>query len=153
MNHVTDGDTGYCLHLDTRDIAYDVALATDEFPLSLTHKNITEDAVSPHDHNLLEREGRKLAKKNRKLVPSHLGLKDHLISLDLFQLLTSLGLKIQCIHGIYSYRQPRYFKSFIERNVNQRSPETCKIRSPFFMLMLNVNALGDEIWTTADIYY
>jgi len=137
MNHATDGDTGYWLHLDTRDIAEDVARATDEFPLCLTHMNITEDVLSPHSQRLLEGEGRKLAKKNRKLVASHRGLKDHLISLDLLQLLTSLGLEIQCIHGIYSYRQSQYLKPFIERNVNQRSQETCKIKSRIFKLMSN----------------
>ena len=48
MNHATDGNTGYWLHLDTRQIADDVARATDEFPLALTHMNITEDIISPH---------------------------------------------------------------------------------------------------------
>ena len=94
MNHATDGNTGYWLHLDTRQIADDVARATDEFPLALTHKNITEDIISHHSRRLLAEEGRRIPTQNRKLVASHLGLKDHLISLDLLQLLLFLGLEI-----------------------------------------------------------
>ena len=39
--------------MDTRQIANDVARATDEFPLALTHLNITEDIIPPHSRRLL----------------------------------------------------------------------------------------------------
>ena len=93
-NHATDGDVGYWLHLDTRDVSPEVARVTDEFPLCLTHMTITENYISPYSKRLLEVKGRKLGGKNRKLVASHKGLKDHLISLELLQLLISLGLEI-----------------------------------------------------------
>ena len=136
-NQATDGDIGYWLHLDTRDVSPEVARVRDEFPLCLTHMTITENDISPYSKRLLEVEGRKLGEKNRKLVASHKGFKDHLISLELLQLLISLGLEIQCIHAIYSFRQTPYLKPFIERNVTQRKNETCDIRNRIYKLMSN----------------
>ncbi len=129
QTHVTDGDVGYWLHLDTCDVSLDVARATHEFPLCFAHMTITEDDISPYSKRLLETEGRKLGKKNHKLVASHKGLKDHLISLELLQLLFSLGLEIQCVHAIYSFRQAPYLKLFIESNVTQRKNKTCAIKN------------------------
>ena len=123
MNHRTDRDRGYWLHLDTLDISAEVAWAADEFPLCLTHMNITQDLLSPYSKTLMESEGRKSSHKNYKLVASHQGLKDQLIALDLLQLLM-LGLEIQCVHAVYSFHQSQFLKLFIEKNVSQRVQES-----------------------------
>ena len=67
--------------------------------------NITEDIISPYSRLLLA-EGRRIPTKNRKLMASHLGLKDHLISLDLLQLLLSLVLKSSVAMGYIATVSP-----------------------------------------------
>ena len=136
-NHPTDGEVGYWLHIDTKDVCPDVAKRTDDFPLCLQHLNIKDAYLSPYSRDLLRREGRRLPKSNTKLIASHKGLTDHLISLPLLQLLMELGLELQTIHAVYKYNQSQFLKSFIEGNVNRRKQESCTIKSRIFKLMSN----------------
>ena len=136
-HHPTDGDKGYWLHVDTKDVSPEVARRTDDFPLCLSHLNITDAYLSPYSRELLQREGRKLPKSNSKLIASHKGLTDHLISLPLLQLLLELGLELQTIHAVYKYDQSQFLKPFIEGNVSRRKQETCTTKSRIFKLMSN----------------
>lgn len=60
LNHSSEADTGYWIDCDIKKVKEDVAWATDELPLVLSHLNITHGMLSPYSKEMLHRERGKL---------------------------------------------------------------------------------------------
>ena len=115
------GERGYYLLIDTYQASSEVAKATDEFPLTLQHMDITPDMLSTFSKNLLRDQGRKPAKRARKLIASHLPARELLISLELLQVLIRHGLQVAKIHTAFSFKQEPFLESFIKSNIDKRA--------------------------------
>ena len=110
-NHSIEGDDGYWILCDIAPIHPDVARRTDELPLILKHKIITEEDLSPYNLDYLNSENMKVPKQSRKLVATHEGNKNVLHTLKLLQLLIELGAVVEQVHTVYKYSQNNYLKT------------------------------------------
>ena len=131
----TDGDKCYACLVDYC-IPDNVKEETDDLPLSIHHKIVTENDVSDYTKNLMKELNSKLPKQ-KTLVADHSPQNSHLISLVFLQLLMSLGLQVTKIRRIFEFKQDFIFKSFIEKNINLRKNAENYWTKNLFKLMSN----------------
>ena len=130
-----DEDHAYMLLVDY-EIPPNVALATDDFPLSIHKYTPKISELSP-----LTREIIKSCDGNtnicEKLIASHKDQKEYLISLPRLQILVKLGLNVKCIHRIFRFKQEACFANYIEKNITMRKNAESKHAGSYFKLMSN----------------
>ena len=136
-NHEVEGEYGYWIYCDMKPIRPDVARKTDELPLTLTHKIIEHEDLSPYNQDYLFMENRKNPKKNKKLVASHEEHKLVLHTLKFLQLLLDLGAEVDKVHAVYRYKQTKYLEPFIQGNVEARKNSISKYKQSAFKCISN----------------
>ncbi|XP_042878488.1 uncharacterized protein LOC122257320 [Penaeus japonicus] len=139
-----EGEYGYWVLADTLPVKPEVAIDTDEFPLVISHLEITRNHLSPYSKSVLEEQQIKYPSKVRKLVASHLPQKRMLFGLKHLRLLVSLGLEIGRIRSVYRYKQEAFMKDFILRNIEFCQQETSK-QSKSMMMMCNNAIIGKTL--------
>ena len=132
---LTNTNYSFCMLIDY-EIPDDVKIKTDEFPLGLHHFTPNENDLSEFTKTLLQN-GNMKANSTSKLVASHLPQKNYLISLELLQHHTTLGLIATKIHRIFRFKKEPVFKSFIEKNIEARKQCTSKAKSNYLKLLNN----------------
>ena len=137
FNHSPSEEVGFWLKCDIKAISPEIARSTDVLSLPLNHHVITPEKVSANSRSVAKREGRNKLSIVRKFIPSHLPQVNYLIPLRNFQLSMRLGLQVEKFHAVYQYRQSRYKKDFITKNIDQRRRAGCPISAPSFKLINN----------------
>ena len=132
----TDGEKAYFLLVDTF-VPAEVALKTDDLPLSISKLEITEEMLSPRNREYLAAHGRTHPKSSTKLVASHLPQEQCFMHVTLLKELMSHGLKVSKLHEVYRCDQSRFMKSFVDENVRQRSLATSESERNLFKLFSN----------------
>ncbi|XP_068232494.1 uncharacterized protein [Palaemon carinicauda] len=136
-NFITNKDKGYWLLVTTKVPLDEVARATAELPLCLSHEEVTFRNLSPYCKNVLEREGGQMGVKCKKLMATHRSKKEYLISLPLLQLYMDLGLELEAVHSIYEFNQSAYMNDFMKTNIEARTAATSSTEKKAFKAMSN----------------
>ena len=110
-------DIGYWLEVDYH-IPPEVARKTDELPLSVyVADNIRG---SNYMRNVLNG---KPNPKGAKLVATHLPMKKAVFHIKWLDLLMKLGLKVDRVHRVWSFKQKPFLKSYVIKNIEKRARE------------------------------
>ncbi|XP_066955706.1 uncharacterized protein [Macrobrachium rosenbergii] len=132
-----DDEVGYWLVIDTKPLSAEAAVNTDELPLCLHKRNIKEEEISPYCRHVLEEEGGKMGHRTRKLIGDHGPKKNYMIALPLLRFYMELGLEIEKVHKVYSFKQPNFMKGFIDGNIEARRKSKCRDEQSAFKLISN----------------
>lgn len=107
-----------------------------DYPLAPEKKIITKDMLSPFALEALERDNLKLNKAEKLLATLH-NKHRYVLHYRVFQLYVQLGLEIQHIHHIISFKQAPIMKEYIELNSKKRAESTNNFDSDFYKLLCN----------------
>ncbi|MEL7523725.1 MAG: hypothetical protein AAGJ80_19245, partial [Cyanobacteria bacterium J06553_1] len=130
-----DHEVGYFVLVDTKAVKAELAEATDEYPLNITHMTIKEEKLSPHTRNLLE--GTKRVSHVSKLVGHHERQENILYHLKHLRLLMDLGLEVERVKCVYRFKQARYMEDFVRQNIKYRRDEASMHRKSCLKLVNN----------------
>ena len=108
-------DVGYWLEVDCY-IPPEVARKTDELPLSL----YVADNIRGSDYMRGLLNG-KTPPKGAKLVATHLPMKKAEFHIKWLVLLMGLGLKVEKVHCVWSFKQKPFLKSYVTKNIEKRA--------------------------------
>ena len=128
VNQSTEGDFGYLIMCDTEAVSREVIEKTDDLPLIIRKHNITKKVISPQTRAWYEEENRPVPTNNFKLIGTHAAQEKMLFALPLLKLLIQLGLVVKKVHAVYSFKQERFLRDFIQNNIEARKTSTCPIK-------------------------
>ena len=120
------GAFAYALEIDYT-IPDDVKLKTDELPLSVYNKTISDNELSHYMREECEKVQKKV-KNETRLVADHSSQEKYLISLDRLKVMKKLGVKITKINRIFRFKQEPFLKDFIDQNINLRKSTNSKFK-------------------------
>ncbi|XP_068234177.1 uncharacterized protein [Palaemon carinicauda] len=130
-NANTNGDKGHWLLVTTKAPSEEVARATDELLLCLSHEEVAFRNLSPYCKSVLEHDGGRMTVKCKKLMTTHHSKKEYFISLPLLQLYMDLRLELEVVHSVCEFSQSAYMKDFIKTNIEPRSAATSSTEKNF----------------------
>ena len=130
-----DGPYCYAVSIDY-DIPDNVKMDTDDLPLSIHKKTVSENDVSPYTANITKDMRYKLPKQET-LLADHSSQSEYLISLKRLRLLLDLGINVTKIHRVFRFDQDYIFKDFIEKNIKLRNEATSDFEKLLFKLFSN----------------
>ena len=133
----SDSEIGYFFLVDTKKVNSEIAEITDSLPLAVHHQNIDESMLSPHTKSFIEKFKYKLPKKNRKLIASHLPMKNHLFHLKYLQTLIKLGLEVEKVVKVYKFNQSLIFRDYIEKMAKIRAEKTSNEMKGVIKIFMN----------------
>ncbi len=136
MSVKNDSATGYILEVDLfyPDHLHD---SHNDFPLAPQKMRISVDQWSPWMHKVAEIY--KLRKKDgaEKLITSFYEKKNYVVHISTLQLYIKLGLVVNRLHKVLSFRQIAWMKEFIDFNSAKRKEAVSKFEQDLFKLMTN----------------
>lgn len=134
-----DGDVGHILEVSLKYPQHLHDLHND-YPLAPEQLKVTEEMLSEYSMKQWKLiKGKDNIKLNsvKKLIPNFYDKKNYVVTAQSLKLYLSLGLKIEKVHKILSYRQEDILGSYITKNTEYRSKTKSSFEKDFFKLMNN----------------
>ena len=130
-----DDDTGLILEVDLEYPQHLHDLHQD-YPLAPENLLITEDMLSPHAKQYLEKNDLTF-RDTKRLTPNLHNKSRYTIHIKNLQLYMSLGLKLITIHKVLRFTQKAWLKPYILFNTEKRRVALSDFEKDFFKLLIN----------------
>lgn len=128
-------DRGYFFDV-TLNYSKKLHMKHNSYPLGAKKMTITEDILSPYSIDCLQILTGKKKEKSTKLVSSFLDKRLTIHGLNIL-LFINLGIKVEKIHKIVSFKQKAFVKEYIEKCVQKRRESLTVTRSNLQKLLQN----------------
>lgn len=130
-----DADRGYVLEVT---FVYPPEIHDDhqDYPLAPEKLTITHSMLSPFAKSAMEKDKIKLH-KTEKLLATLYGKERYVLHYRVFQLYIQLGLKVEKVHNIISFKQAPIMKEYISFNSKKRAEATNDFDVGFYKLLCN----------------
>jgi hypothetical protein len=128
-----EGEYGYVIECDLSYPDY-LHESHNEFPLAPTKMKINNEELSEYQHELIDMlkiAGHKRV-KSEKLMLTLYDKEKYILHYRNLKLYLNLGLKLEKIHRILSFKQSKWLKPFIDMNTNLRKQSKNWIKKPQF---------------------
>ena len=134
-NFDANGDKGMILEVDLMypEHLHDLHKA---YPLAPENLLITEDMLSPHAKQSIEKNNLKF-KESVRLTPNLYNKSKYLIHIKNLQLYLALGMKLTKIHRVLTFTQKAWLKPYILFNTQKRRDALSDFEKDFFKLLIN----------------
>ena len=156
LNTPDDSDIGYFLEVDLK-YPDDIKEKTKNFPFCPENKKIDPDKYNDYMKKIKP----KNYTKSKKLICDRTDKKKYLIHYRMLKFYVRHGMVVEKIHEIISFKQSRWFQSYISFNTQKRNKAKNGIEKDFFKLLNNAafgkflenvrNRLGLELIKKGDI--
>lgn len=136
VDPLPENGTAYILLVD---LSYppELCLLHSDVPLCPERVDITEEDLSPYTRELMKLQDGKDKVKARRLICTFGSRKNYLVHAQNLKLYLSLGIKLEAIHRIFSYRSVSFAKSFMQDCAEERARASSDFHKRFYKLVAN----------------